>query len=536
MDCEPQAGDAADGVLPPTLPIADIVSPEAARYDIFFAAVQTTRMPMVVSDPNQPDNPIVFCNQAFSFMTGYREDEIVGSNCRFLQGPETDRATVARIRAAIDTRKEIAVEILNYRKNGSTFWNALFVSPVYDERGALRYFFASQLDISRRREAEEALHEAQKMEAVGKLTGGIAHDFNNLLQVITGYVDILESRVDPADRAARRAIDAIATSATRGAALTQQLLAFARKQELRDRLLNFNTLIGDFAAIIDRTAGAGVTVRRRFADDLWNCRVDPVQAEMALLNIVANARDATQGRGTITISTRNEAVPDGQTATAKVDPGEFVVISIADDGPGIDPDIVARIFEPFFSTKEVGKGTGLGLAMVYGFMRQSGGIATVDSPADGGGACLSLWFPRASGATERRVQAGQVDRAGGTERVLMVEDQVEVADLGRALLEGLGHEVTLAHSARAALDVLARDDDFQLLFTDILMPGGMNGVGLAQAVRRDYPHVQVLLTTGFADEAIDPGSRSFELVRKPYRRADLDAKIRSVLDQPGART
>ena len=188
-------------------------TPAQAGSDIFFAAVKTTRMPMVVTDPHRDDNPIIFCNEAFSFMSGYSQDEILGRNCRFLQGPETDRNAVAEVRAAITKREEVSVEILNYRKNGSTFWNALFVSPVYGDDGELRYFFASQLDISRRREAEEALHQAQRMEAVGKLTGGIAHDFNNLLQVIQGYADILDARIDANDRAARRAVDAISASA-----------------------------------------------------------------------------------------------------------------------------------------------------------------------------------------------------------------------------------------------------------------------------------------------------------------------------------
>jgi PAS domain S-box-containing protein len=195
--------DFEHGHVPP--PVIDHrAAPHDAPHDIFFAAVKTTRMPMIVTDPKRPDNPIIFCNEAFTFMTGYEEHEIVGSNCRFLQGPETDRDIIDQLRAAIAKREEIAVEVLNYRKNGSTFWNALFVSPVFDESGELLYFFGSQLDISRRREAEEALHEAQKMEAVGKLTGGIAHDFNNLLQVILGYVDILEAKIDASDRGARR--------------------------------------------------------------------------------------------------------------------------------------------------------------------------------------------------------------------------------------------------------------------------------------------------------------------------------------------
>ncbi|MBK2451671.1 PAS domain S-box protein, partial [Escherichia coli] len=198
------------------------------RHDIFFAAVETTRMPMIVTDPHRDDNPIIFCNRAFEKMTGYTQEEIVGKNCRFLQGHETDQDTVSQVREAIRHQREVSVEILNYRKNGSTFWNALFVSPVHGADGEIRYFFASQLDISRRKEAEEALHQAQKMEAVGKLTGGIAHDFNNLLQVITGYTDMLDARLAKDDRIARRSLEAISTAASRGAQLTQQLLAFAR--------------------------------------------------------------------------------------------------------------------------------------------------------------------------------------------------------------------------------------------------------------------------------------------------------------------
>jgi PAS domain S-box-containing protein len=518
----------------PTPPIENPAAPQKAPHDIFFAAVQTTRMPMVVCDPHLPDLPIIFCNQAFTFMTGYPEDEIVGRNCRFLQGPETDRGSVGQIRSAIEREDEVAVEILNYRKNGSTFWNALYMSPVYGTDGQLLYYFASQLDVSRRREAEDALHEAQKMEAVGKLTGGIAHDFNNLLQVIQGYADILDAKVDPADRPAKRAVEAIAMAANRGTTLTQQLLAFARKQELRDRLLNLNSLMNDFQAIVDKTVGDGVKIRRDFANDLWNCRVDPVQAEMALLNILANARDAMDGRGEITIITRNVASSNGTVEGQALDPGDYVVLTVSDTGPGVPASLVDKIFDPFFTTKELGKGTGLGLAMVYGFARQSGGLATVRNRPTGG-AEFTLYFPRSSGTVERSAVDRNARQAGGAERVLMVDDQIEVGELGRVLLEDLGYDVTLVNGARAALETLAKDGGYKLLFTDILMPG-INGVELARIVQRDHPQVQVLLTTGFADDAIDDGSRAFELIRKPYRRADLNERIRAVLDKPGART
>ncbi|TKD50810.1 histidine kinase famiy protein [Sphingomonas baiyangensis] len=515
--------------LGPPPHIADTTPPAGARHDIFFAAVETTRMPMIVTDPWQDDNPIIFANNAFIRMTGYALEELIGRNCRLLQGPETDRSVIDQVRDAIRREEEVAVEVLNYRKNGSTFWNALFVSPVFDEAGKLKFFFASQLDISRRKEAEEALHQAQKMEAVGKLTGGIAHDFNNLLQVVLGYVDLLESRIDESDRAARRAIEAIGMAAGRGATLTQQLLAFARKQELRDRLLNLNTLISDFGPIVDRHVGGDITIRRSFSDDLWNSRIDPVQAEMALLNLLANARDAMGCTGMVTIATENLVSTEDDPRANGLEPGEYVAVSVSDTGTGVDEDAIDKIFDPFFSTKGVGKGTGLGLSMVYGFMRQSGGGVSVENLPDGG-ARFTLYFPRARGMVEgTRAPAQQVRGSG--QQILMVEDQPQVAELGKAMLEDLGYGVMHVDSAQRALDLLRDGKEFRLLFTDIVMPG-MSGVALAQTVRREFPSLPVLLTTGYSDRALDEDSRAFELVRKPYRRADLAQRVRQLLEGP----
>lgn len=504
--------------------------------DIFFAAVEMTRMPMIVSDPNQPDNPIIFVNNAFINMTGYSRADVIGKNCRFLQGPETDRAVVAQVREAVAERREIATELLNYRKNGSTFWNALFISPVYDQQGELKYFFSSQLDISRRRDAEQALGQARKMEALGQLTGGIAHDFNNLLQVISGYLDIinlaLRSDVPDLGRVAR-STDSIRKASGKAAMLTQQLLAFARKQRLEGRTINLNSLTDGFTDLVQRTLGGDIQVRTALAPGLWNCRLDPTQMEVALLNVLINARDAMAGKGRVRIQTSNEDLSSDERALQiGVKPGLYVCIAVIDDGPGIPADILPRVMDPFFTTKDEGKGTGLGLSMVYGFVKQSGGSVRICSGAQGG-TTVTIYFPatqdQVGGAFEYD-QRGQSQ--GGHEHILVVDDRIEVAELAQAMLESLGYRVRMVNSPTEALQLIRAGEPVDLLFTDLIMPGSMNGVVLAREARRMLPSLKILLTTGYASESIERhgADGEFPVLDKPYRHDELARKIRIVLD------
>jgi PAS domain S-box-containing protein len=513
------------------------------HHDIFFAAVETTRMPMIVTDPHQPDNPIIFANNAFLRMTGYSRDELIGHNCRFLQGQETDKETVREVRQAIAERREFASEILNYRKDGSTFWNALFVSPVFSPEGDLVYFFGSQLDVSRRRDAEEGLHQAQKMEALGQLTGGIAHDFNNLLQVISGYTDVIQvladkARVDGSVDVPRlaRAGEALRTATDRASKLTHQLLAFSRKQRLEGRAINLNNLIGTMSEIADRTLGDQVVVRPLLALDLWNCRIDPTQAEVALLNILINARDAMPEGGTLTVETENKLMEDDAEAMRlAVKPGPYACVSITDTGLGMPPEIRERIMEPFFTTKPEGKGTGLGLAMVYGFVKQSGGAIEVVSEV-GRGTTVRMLFPATDQAVLAEVQPTQraADREG-TETVLVVDDRPDVAATAGMILEDFGYTVLTAIGPDEALRTLDGEARIDMLFTDLIMPGGMNGVMLARAARERQPKIRVLLTTGYAEaslERTDTKGSEFEIIMKPYRRLDLARRVRRVLDGP----
>lgn len=513
----------------------DIMTP---GKDIFFAAVETTRMPMIVTDPNRDDNPIIFANNAFLEMTGYAIDEIVGRNCRFLQGPETDRAVVKAVGEAVAAREEISVELINYRKDGSSFWNALFISPVYTDDGRLTYFFASQLDISRRRDAEEALRQAQKMEALGQLTGGIAHDFNNLLQVMVGYIDIIQrtaARPTPdVERIARSAGHAKA-AADRASTLTQQLLAFSRKQTLEGRVVNLNNLIRTADELADRSL-PGVRIELKLEPGLWNCRVDPTQAEVALLNVFINSRDALAGRAnpTLTIETSNIALSQSDTLSHDGLPaGRYVCLAVTDNGIGIPASIRDRVMDPFFTTKEEGKGTGLGLSMVYGFLKQSGGLARIESEEDVG-TTVRLYFPVDDSGTLHREPKPQPLQRNGQESILIVEDRPDVAELARVLLEDYGYATEVAYNGREALTQLEQHN-FDLLFTDLIMPGGMNGVLLAREARRRRPRIKVLLTTGYAESSIertDAGGTEFDVIAKPYLPSDLARKIRQVLDGP----
>ncbi|WP_115047354.1 hybrid sensor histidine kinase/response regulator [Xanthomonas arboricola] len=511
------------------------------RSDIFFAAVETTRMPMTVTDPHLPDNPIVFANRAFLEMTGYSADEIIGNNCRFLQGPETDRSSIDDVRESIENRREFATEVLNYRKDGSSFWNALFVSPVFDESGRLVYFFGSQLDVSRRRDAEDALRQAQKMEALGQLTGGIAHDFNNLLQVMAGHLEVIQMMANKGgDNAQRIAFSAehAAAAAAKAATLTQQLLAFSRKQKLRGRVVNLNGLVAGMNNMAERVLGGGITMQQSLDEQLWNCQIDTTQAEVALLNVLINARDAMAQveRKQVTVQTQNVEITNHDLAMYhQLAPGRYVSLAVSDTGSGMPPDVASRVMEPFFTTKDEGQGTGLGLSMVYGFVKQSGGTVRIHSEV-GEGTTVRLYFPASSEFENELLAAkGRAIDKGGSETILIVEDKPDVAVVAQMFLEDAGYRILTASSGREAVEVLEQHPEVDAVFTDLIMPGGMNGVVLAREARRMLPRIKVLLTTGYADASIertDVGGAEFDVVNKPYTQKELLKRIRMLLDGP----
>ncbi len=502
------------------------------RGGVFFAAIEMTRMPMVLTDPNQPDNPIVFANNAFLDLTGYELPEILGRNCRFLQGPDTSRETVGELRDAVARRTAVSVEMLNYRRNGSPFWNAVFIGPVFDPDGKLLYFFASQLDVSRRREGEQALRQAQKMESIGQLTAGLAHDFNNLLHVISASLERLAARPDdPA--AAQRYLAAASQAAERGAKLTRQLLAFARRSRLEPKAVNLSDLISSFGELLDATVGSRTELRLDLRRRLPDVRLDPVHLEMALLNLVINARDALGGEGEITVETRPVRL-DGDAEARHLPPGDYVALTVSDDGPGMPPAVRARAAEPFFTTKPAGQGTGLGLAMAQGFAQQSGGRLEIDSEP-GAGARIRMLFPVAVEAPSESPapRPAPAEAASPAGRVLVVDDEPAIAQLAAETLSEQGYGVTLAHSAEEAVQRL-RDapEPFALVFTDVVMPGGLNGLALADRVAELSPDTPVLMTTGYNDELAirhEPRRQTVDVIGKPYRRSELLDRVAAAI-------
>jgi signal transduction histidine kinase/DNA-binding response OmpR family regulator len=391
--------------------------------------------------------------------------------------------------------------------------------------GAPGEIWGAILDVTERRSLEEQLAQARKMEAVGQLTGGLAHDFNNLLTVIMGNIDLLEHRAATDERMARH-LSAIRFAADRGRSLTSQLLAFSRRQRLTPVTLDVNSLIRNFNPLLKQAVGEAVELALDLSDDLLSADIDAAQLETALLNLAVNARDAMEKGGVVSIRTRSEA-----------DEGSGLIrIEFSDNGPGIAADALERIFEPFYTTKEVGKGSGLGLSQVYGFVKQSGGRISVDS-IPGKGATFTLLLPRSDKtpvAEQTSVQPAERGTSGGA-RLLVVEDDVEVMEVTVAMLRELGYEVTTATDAASAAALLERGEAVDLLLSDVIMPGGQNGVDLAQRAREMRPGLKVLLSSGYVGASLLSANSTFDLINKPYDRDALADRLCALLSGRPAR-
>ncbi len=383
------------------------------------------------------------------------------------------------------------------------------------------------LDITDKLRDEAALRQGQKMEAIGQLTGGMAHDFNNILQVVQANLDLLKTGAAPA---MVTRLQSAAAAADRGARLTQQLLAFARRQPLAPQPTNVGRLVGDLSSLLAHALGERISLEFAIAPDAGNAKIDPGQLENAILNLAINARDAMTHGGTVRVEVSNATLDRRYAALhEEVTPGDYVLVDVSDTGSGMSADVVARAFDPFFTTKHDGKGTGLGLSMVYGFVRQSSGHIRIDS-AIGQGTSVKLYLPRTQEAVAQSMEAETGVASAGKERVLMVEDNEDVRRALVDMLSGWGYRVVAAESADAAAALLEKGPAFDLLFSDVVMPGSLSAIELAARARRLYPNIAVLLTSGYAQDRIPTENwPNYPLIVKPYRGDELVAKIRQVL-------
>jgi PAS domain S-box-containing protein len=470
-----------------------------------------------------PEGRVANWNAGGERIKGYAAADVVGRHfSMFYTEVDRDRGVP---KTALETARESGryeAEGLRVRKDGSLFWANVVIDAIRDEAGELVGFAKITRDITERREAQLALeraHErlahAQKMEAVGQLTGGVAHDFNNLLMVVGGRAELLRSRLGNDERVTR-ALDAIEHATKRGQDLTRRLLAFARRQRLQPRSVSLPGHGAALRELVHASLGPSIAVRVDLPETLWPVTVDLSELEIAILNLAVNARDAMPKGGRLDIRARNHTLEGDEELS-----GDFVALTVSDTGAGIPPDLLDKVCEPFFTTKEVGKGTGLGLSQVYGFAQQSGGRMIIESEL-GQGVQVTILLPRSQAAPAQQ-ETPPADPAPEGLEVLVVEDNPEVAEVAKSLLEQLGHRAEMVSNAAAAIDRLQAGPAPDLVFSDIVMAGEMDGLALARRVRSAWPELPILLATGYTLN--ENGLEDFTLLRKPYGLADLSRAL-----------
>ena len=501
-------------------------------------AVEQSKESIVITDTalDSPGPSIVFVNPAFTKMTGYTADEAIGRNPRFLQGPRTDRALLSRLRQNLERGEVFAGEGLNYRKDGTEFHLEWQIAPIRDASGNATHFVAIQRDITERKRLEAKLTQSQKMETVGKLAGGIAHDFNTILTTIIGHAELIRQTAPP-ESSEYRSANEIGKSAGRAALLTQQLLAFGRKQMLQRETLDLNAAVGRTKLMLRGLLGAGIEMRVALnAIHPWTT-ADDGQIQQMLVQLAMNAQDAMPGGGKLTLATGNITFDEANAAAhADIVAGEYVMIAMTDTGAGISEEVKPRIFEPFFTTKPQSEGTGLGLSMCYGIARQLGGHLSVHSEP-GCGTTFELLLPcmveRSSESAAEPARVLKRTARCGTETILLVEDDADLRDLAATVLKRFGYTVHVAADGREAMRVAERLPGIDLLLTDVVMPQ-MSGTALADRLRSMQPAMKVLFASACTEEAIGRHRTlgdGINVLHKPYSPSVLAENIRAALDR-----
>jgi PAS domain S-box-containing protein len=478
-----------------------------------------------------PNGIITNWNAGAQRIKQYNASEIIGQHfSKFYTDADRMAGLPARALQIAAAEGRYESEGLRVRKNGERFWANAVIDAIRDETGQLVGFAKITRDITEKRDAQlslqraqEQLAQSQKMEALGQLTGGIAHDFNNLLMVVSGHAQTMRKRTTDAKMTS--SIDAILLAATRGATLTRQLLGFSRRQHVDPVPVDLRGRVEALKELLASSLRGGVKLVVDIPPAIWPIMVDEGELELTLLNLALNARDAMPDGGVVTLAAENMTLR--KTSELPLE-GEFVALSVSDIGTGIPPDVLPRIFEPFFTTKEIGRGTGLGLSQVYGFAQQSGGRVVARSEM-GRGTTMTIYIPRTRAALREQTDSADADHMVHDGRILVVEDNSEVAAVSRTLLEQLGFEVTVVSDAVAALQTLS-GGQFQLVFSDIVMAGEQDGLMLAATIKQRFPDTPILLTSGYS-RAADRAELSFPILRKPYQISTLRKAVAEAISR-----
>jgi PAS domain S-box-containing protein len=476
----------------------------------------------------------VYANERWQEFTGLTEEQARGKGWEEALHPVDRERVFEEWYRATERKGTFSSEYRFLKPDGQVTWVYGQSSPELDGDGEIIGHVGTVTDITELKALEEQLLHAQRMEAVGQLTGGVAHDFNNLLGVMIGNTEMLGDRIG-GDAKAGHNIAALTQAIDRASSLTSRLLAFSRQQKLSPVAADVTELIGGLKDMLQRTLGETVDLRVDVTPDLWPATIDPPQFENALVNLAVNARDAMAQGGKLTIETANVTLDETYAEQhEEVTPGDYVMAAVSDTGTGMAPEVLEKVFEPFFTTKDVGKGSGLGLSMVYGFVKQSNGHVTIYSET-GHGTTVKLYMPRYhEAAAKQAARDDPPEFAPGSERILVVEDDEGMREISVTILKDQGYEVVEAADGGQAIRHLENGDPFDLLFTDVVLPGGLNGVEIAEQAKRIQPGIKVLYTTGYAENAVVHHGRlapGVTLVNKPYRRAELLEKVRAILDR-----